>query len=49
MPRQYLVLSGDVKPHVIAAMLNPETPIYGAEQRQTQVCVNMIVDQRVVL
>ena len=43
------MLPGNMKPHVIAAMFNVETPIDGAEQGQTQVRVKVIVDRRVVL
>ena len=35
MSRGYTVLPANVKPHVIAAVLNMETPIDGAEQGQT--------------
>ena len=45
----YIVLPGNVTPHVIAAVFNVETPVNGAEQGQTQVHVDLIVDQRVVL
>ena len=45
----YIVLPGNMTPHVVAAVFNVETPINGAEQGQMQVCVDMIVDQRVVL
>ena len=38
-----------VKPHVIAAMLNMETPVDGTEQGQTQVCVKVIVHGKVIL
>ena len=37
------MLPGDVKPHVIAAVFDCETPIDGAEQGQMQVCANVIV------
>ena len=43
------MLPGNVTPHVVATMFNVETPINGAEQGQMQVCVNMNVNQRVVL
>ena len=39
----------NVKPHVVAAMLNMETPIDGTEQGQTQVCTKVIVHRRVIL
>ena len=45
----YIVLPGNVKPHVVAAVFNVETPINGAEQGQTQVHAKVIVDRRVVL
>ena len=45
----YIVLPGNMTPHVIAAMFNVETPINGAEQGQTQVDAKVIVDRRVVL
>ena len=48
MSQWYLVLLGDVVPHVGTAMLYREAPIYGAEQGQMQVCANMIVDRWVV-
>ena len=47
--RGYIVLPGNVKPHVVAAVFNVETPVNGAEQGQTQVCAKVIVDRRVVL
>ena len=45
----YIVLLGNVSPHVVAAVFNVETPVNCAEQGQTQVCANVIVNQRVVL
>ena len=44
MSRGYIVLPANVKPHVIAAMFNMETPIDGAEQGQTKVHAKVIVD-----
>ena len=49
MGRGYTVLPANVKPHVVAAMFNMETPINGTEQGQTQVHAKVIVDQRVIL
>ena len=49
MSRGYIVLPGNVTPHVVAAVFNVETPVNGAEQGQTQVRADMIVDRRVVL
>ena len=49
MGRGYTMLPANVKPHVIAAMFNMETPVDGTEQGQTQVCAKVIVDQRVIL
>ena len=43
------MLPANVKPHVIAAMFNVETPIDGAEQGQTEVRAKVIVDERVIL
>ena len=43
------MLPANMKPHVVAAMFNMETPIDGTEQGQTQVCVKVIVDRRVIL
>ena len=43
------MLSANVKPHVIAAMFNMETPVDGTEQGQTQVRAKVIVDRRVIL
>ena len=45
----YIMLPGDVKPHVVAAVFDLETRINGAEQGQMQVRANVIVYQRVVL
>ena len=47
--RGYIVLPANVKPHVIAAVFNMETPIDGAEQGQIQVDAKVIVDRRVIL
>ena len=49
MGRGYTVFPANMKPHVIAAMLNMETPIYGTEQGQMQVCTKVIVHGRVIL
>ena len=49
MGRGYTVLPANVKPHVIAAMFNMETPVDGTEQGQTLVRVKVIVDRRVIL
>ena len=49
MGRGYTMLPANVKPHVIAAMFNMETPLDGTEQGQTQVCTKVIVDQKVIL
>ena len=45
----YTVLPANVKPHVIAAVFNMETPVDGTEQGQTQVCAKVIVDRRMIL
>ena len=45
----YTVLPANVKPHVVAAMFNMETPVNGTEQGQMQVCAKVIVDRRVIL
>ena len=45
----YIMLPGNMSPHVIAAMFNMETPIDGAEQGQMQAHVNVIIYQWVVL
>ena len=45
----YIVLPGNMKPHVVASVFNMETPINGAEQGQMQVHAKVIVDRRVVL
>ena len=45
----YVVLPANVKPHVIAAVFNMETPIDGTEQGQMQVCAKVIVYRRVIL
>ena len=39
----------NVKPHVVAAMLNMGTPVDGTEQGQTQVHAKVIVHGRVIL
>ena len=38
-----------MKPHVVAAVFDLETPVNGAEQGQMQVCANVIIYRRVVL
>ena len=43
------MLPANVKPHVVAAVFNKETPVDGTEQGQTQVHAKVIVDQRVIL
>ena len=43
------MLPANVKPYVIAAVFNMETPVDGTEQGQMQVRVKVIVDQRVIL
>ena len=43
------MLPANMKPHVIAAVFNVETPIDGAEQRQMQVRAKVIVDRMVIL
>ena len=43
------MLPANVKPHVIAAVFNMETPINGTEQGQMQVHAKVTVDQRVIL
>ena len=45
----YTVFPANVKPHVIAAVLNMKTPFDGTEQGQTQVRTKVIVDRRVIL
>ena len=45
----YTMFPANMKPHVIAAMLNMETPVNVTEQGQTQVCAKVIVDGRVIL
>ena len=49
MGRGYVVLPANVKPHVVAAVFNMETPIDGTEQGQMQVHAKVIVDRRVIL
>ena len=49
MGRGYTMLPANVKPHVIAAVFNMETPVNGTEQGQMQVHVKVIVDRRVIL
>ena len=49
MGRGYTMLPANVKPHVVTAMFNIETPINGTEQGQMQVHAKVIVDRRVVL
>ena len=43
------MLPANMKPHVVAAVFNKETPIYGTEQGQMQVHTKVIVDRRVIL
>ena len=43
------MLPANVKPHLVAAMFNMETPVDGAKQGQTQVRAKVIVDRRVIL